>query len=101
MKLPLKFEQATRRIEMMLLEAQLIAVDAEEIIREVEEAHESSYADVDVLDRDGVLAERESFDRVCHAKILRSSASQLRCTLESEIRRLREKNPFELGNVRV
>lgn len=101
MKLPIKFEQATRSIQMMLLEVQLIAVDAQEIVREVDEAHESEYADVDVLDRDAVLAERQSLDRVFHAKTLRSSASQLRSTLESEIRRLREKNPFELGNVRV
>lgn len=101
MKLPLKFEHATRRIEMMLLEIQLIAVDADEIVREIEEAHESSHVGVDVLDRDAVLAERQSLDRVWHAKTLHSATSQLRSTLESEIRRLREKNPFELGNVRV
>lgn len=101
MKLPLKFEQATRRIEMMLLEAQMIAIDAEEIVRETEEAHLQSHANVDVLDREAVLAERHSFDRVCQAKTLRSSASQLKSTLECEIGRLREKNPFALGNSQI
>lgn len=101
MKLPIKFEQAARRMEMMLLEAQMIAIDAEEIVREAEEAHEQTHADVDVLDRAAVRAERQSLDRVWHAKTLRSAASQLRLTLESEIRRVREKNPFDLANVQV
>lgn len=98
MKLPIKFEQATRRIEMMLLEARMIAMDAEDIVREVEAEHEQSYSDVDVLDREAVLAERLSIDKVVHAKTLRSSASQLMLILESEVQRLRERNPFDLAN---
>jgi hypothetical protein len=95
MKSALKFEQAVRRIEMMLLEVKLIEVDARTIIEETEEFHRRHFAEFDILDNDVCLAERSASDRVSHARTLRSVISQLNCTLESEIRRLRsDDNPF-------
>jgi len=89
-----KYENAKKRIELMLEEIKLLAVDAEEIVNETQAFHQVNFSSLDILDRDMVLAERSALDKVSDASLLRGSISQLRSNLESEVRKL-ERNAFQ------
>lgn len=89
-----KYDHARKRIEMMLEEIKLLAIDAEEIVRESTAFHELNFSNFDILDRDERLAERAASDKVVDAQSLCGTVSQLRSNLESEVRKLRERTAF-------
>jgi hypothetical protein len=94
MKSALKFEQAVLRIERMLHEVKLIEIDAHDIIEDAEGLHRRNFAEFDILNDDVRLAERSASDQVSHAKTLRSATRSIGQSIEVEIRRLRDNNPF-------
>ncbi len=94
MNTALRFERTVRRIEMMLHEIKLIEIDAHDIVDELDEFHRQLFSEFDILDDEAWLAERSASDRASKARTLLSACSQLSCDFESEIRHLRERNPF-------
>ena len=83
-----KVERLLHRIELMIDEAELLCQDCETIVQEAKRYHAENFSDFDILDREAYLGDRAATDRIGSAQSFRSSASQIRTTLKSELRNM-------------